>query len=53
MGYRGSERPAAHTQQKLTKVTPPHTLGGGGGQSSAFTFINKGNLHYELRNSFS
>ena len=53
MGYRGSERPAAHTQQKLTKVPPPLPPGGGGGQSSAFTYINKGNLHYELRNSFS
>ena len=51
MGYTGSERPATHTQQNLTKVTPPPTRGGG--QSSALTFINEGNLHYELRNSFS
>ena len=33
----------------LSKVTPPPTRGG---QSSEFTYINKGNLHYELRNSF-
>ena len=28
MGYRGSERPATHTQQNLTKVPPPPPGGG-------------------------